>query len=128
MREMLLVGLGGALGANARYLVSTWAADRFGTAFPAGTLIANVGGSLLMGVVLGVVAARFGDDPAPRLLVAAGFLGAETTFSTFAYETIALIRLNDYGGAFRNVAGNVALGLAGAAAGLAIAAAATAWW
>jgi len=130
MQAFFLVSLGGVLGANVRYLVSTWAASRFGTAFPYGTLIVNAAGSLLMGLVLGVLHARFGDDPSARLAIATGFLGAETTFSTFAFETIALVRLNDYVAAVRNVLGNVALGLTAAAAGLAIAGTATgtAWW
>lgn len=122
MEAIVLVSLGGVLGANARYLVSTWAAGRFGTAFPYGTLVVNVAGSLLLGLVLGLVAARFGNSTEGRLLVATGFLGAETTFSTFAYETIALVRLNDYAGALRNVLGTTLLGVAGAAIGLGLAA------
>lgn len=122
MGEILLVSLGGALGANTRYLVSTWAAGRFGTAFPYGTLLVNVAGSLLLGFVLGLLATRFGDNPSARLALATGFLGAETTFSTFAYETIALIRAGDYPAAGRNILGNMVLGLAAVATGLAIAA------
>lgn len=130
MREFLLIGLGGVLGANVRYLVSTWAAERLGTSFPYGTLIANVAGSLLMGVFLSLLAARFADDPSARLVAAAGFLGAETTFSTFAYETISLIRFNDYAGAVRNVLSTMVLGLMGAVGGIAItvAAAGMAGW
>lgn len=76
------------MGAAARYLVSTWAADRFGYAFPLGTLIVNVVGSLLLGLIV-AVAAEAGDLPPTLVAFAgAGFCGAFTTFSTFAVETI----------------------------------------
>jgi fluoride exporter len=121
MRAFLLIGLGGALGANARYLVSTWAANRWGTAFPYGTLIVNVTGSFLLGCVLTVVVVRFGDDLDTRLLIATGFFGAYTTFSTFAFETLALTRQGGYLAATVNVLGTTLLALAGAAAGIALA-------
>src|SRR5438067_7305899 len=92
VRAFVLIGLGGVLGANARYLVSVWAANRWGVAFPYGTLLVNATGSFLIGFVLALVAARFGDSAEGRLLVVAGFLGAYTTFSTFAFETVALSR------------------------------------
>lgn len=125
MREVLLVSVGGLLGANVRYLVSAWAAGRFGASFPFGTLLVNVAGSFLMGLLIGVLSARVGGEPAARLLLATGFLGAETTFSTFAYETAALGRAGARGAAARNVLANVAGGLAAAAAGLALASALT---
>jgi CrcB protein len=125
MQAFLLVSLGGVLGANARYWISTWAAGRFGIEFPYGTLLVNVAGSFLLGLVSGLLDARFIDDPNARLAIATGFLGAETTFSTFAYETVALLRFSDFRDAIRNIMANVVLGIAAAAAGLAIAAAAT---
>jgi len=75
----LLIGFGGLLGANARYLVSLWAAGRFRTAFPIGTFLINATGSFLLGLVL-TLATRFGDTLDLRLLIATGFLGAYTTF------------------------------------------------
>jgi CrcB protein len=125
MQVFLLVSLGGVLGANARYWISIWAAGRFGTEFPYGTLVANVTGSFLLGLFFGVLVSGFSSDPSMQLVIATGFLGAETTFSTFAYETIALIRFGDYRDAIRNIVANVTLGVAAAAAGLAITAAAT---
>jgi fluoride exporter len=115
----LLVALGGFLGANLRYATSLWAARRYGTAFPVGTLVVNVAGSLLIGVVLGAVTAPF-DDPDLRLLAVTGFLGALTTFSTFAWETVALARAG-WARAAMNVGVSLVLGLAGVVAGLAIA-------
>ncbi|HEX5501589.1 MAG TPA: fluoride efflux transporter CrcB [Thermomicrobiales bacterium] len=115
---LLLVAVGGVLGANARYVVSQWAATRWGAAFPYGTLAINATGSLLLGLVLALDAARFGNDPDVKLLVATGFLGAYTTFSTFAFETLALGRQRDHWPAVANIAGSVALGLGGAALGV----------
>jgi CrcB protein len=125
MQTFLLISLGGVLGANARFLISTWAAGRLGTEFPYGTLLANIGGSLLIGLLFGAFHSLLSADANARLVLATGFLGAETTFSTFAYETIALVRFGDYRDAVRNVAMNVALGLAATVAGFALASSVT---
>src|SRR5688572_4313096 len=85
MMTILLVGVGGFVGANIRYGIAAWSVRRHGQHFPIGTLIANLTGSLLMGLILGLI-----DDRELRLLLASGFLGAETTFSTFAVETVML--------------------------------------
>lgn len=114
----LLVAVGGVLGANARYAVSQWAAARWGAAFPYGTLAVNATGSLLLGFVLALDVARLGDNPDVKLLVTTGFLGAYTTFSTFAFETVALGRQRDHWPAVANIVGSVALGLGGAALGV----------
>lgn len=121
MTAFLLIGLGGIFGANARYLVSVWAAGRWGTAFPYGTLLINATGSFALGFFLQFVAARFGNNLDARLLVGTGFLGAYTTFSTFAFETIALGRQRDHGPALVNALGSAALGIAGATAGFLLA-------
>lgn len=121
MSPYLLIGLGGVLGANARYLISTWAADRFGTAFPYGTFVINASGSVLIGFVLTIVVDRLSNDPAVRLFVATGFLGAYTTFSTFAYETVALLRQGDIRPALTNTLGSAALGVSGTTVGILLA-------
>ena len=123
MGPYLLIALGGVAGANARYLVSTWAASRVGVDFPYGTLLANASGSLLMGFFLTVVAGQGGYEPEARFLVATGFLGAYTTFSTFAYETIALMRRGTIRGSLINVLGSTATGIGGAALGITLASA-----
>lgn len=79
----LLIALGGALGANARFV----AASRWGTRLPWGTLLINVTGSFLLGLFLAVPALGTGSG---RALLATGFCGGYTTFSTFAFETAAL--------------------------------------
>ena len=82
-----LVGLAGALGAPSRYALEWWVRTRRPTITPLGTLIVNVTGSLALGVVVGLALAH-GLDPDLRTVVGTGFLGAYTTFSTYAYETV----------------------------------------
>ena len=118
MSAFLLVSAGGFLGANVRYGISVWSARRFGTGFPVGTLIANLGGSFLIGLVMGLLAGWFDDNQQARLLLVTGVLGAETTFSTWTWETMALIREGLIGRAARNLFGNVALGLLAVTVGL----------
>lgn len=117
-RDVLVIALGAAAGANTRYWLSNWFVARFGPAFPWGTLFINVSGGLVIGLVLTVLGQRLVADPAYRLLLVTGFLGAYTTFSTFTYETIALIQQGEYVSAAGNVAGSVGLGLAATLGGI----------
>lgn len=112
------VALGGAVGAIGRYLVSTWAVDRWGTTFPYGTLIVNVGGSLLLGLVAGLAARGDGVSENVRLLVGVGFCGAFTTFSTFAVETVAMAERGSVSGALLNAGLSNAICLVAALVGL----------
>jgi CrcB protein len=118
VETLFLIGIGGFIGANARYLVSTWAAAQFGQTFPLGTLIINVTGSCLLGVFIGWMGNHITLDPRLRLLVAVGFFGAFTTFSTFANESVALMRAGDWVGTLVNVLGTNVLCLGGALLGL----------
>ncbi len=92
MAAMLWVGLGGFVGANARYLLSGWVASRFGATFPYGTYLINVTGSFILGFFLAFAEDRVWIAPSLRLLFAVGFVGAYTTFSTFEYESIRLLQ------------------------------------
>ncbi len=121
MDPYLLISIGGILGANARYLVSTWAASRISVSFPYGTLIVNGSGSFLMGLFLTMLADRFRGSPQASLLVATGYLGAYTTFSTFTYETIALARRAAIRAAMINALGSVGAGIVGAMLGMLVA-------
>ncbi|MBI3946997.1 MAG: fluoride efflux transporter CrcB [Armatimonadetes bacterium] len=110
MTRVLCVALGGAAGAVARYLVGGWAAARWGTAFPIGTLLVNATGSLLLGLVAALTTDRF-VAPQARLLLGVGFLGAYTTFSTLAYETLALLAGGSFVRAALNAVGSLIIGL-----------------
>jgi CrcB protein len=90
VQRFLIVCGAGALGCGARYLVQLWAAERFGTRLPYGTLIVNVVGSFVIALVLewSIRVASF--PPNLRLALTTGFLGGLTTYSSFNYETTAL--------------------------------------
>src|SRR6266536_5191946 len=117
----LAIAAGGVLGANARYLVGLYIADRLGSAFPYGTLVINVTGSLVIGFFLTVISERLAVNPLWRLFFATGFLGAYTMFSTYTYEAATLIRGGAYVPALLYVVGSVAFGLLGVLAGIAVA-------
>ena len=113
------ISIGAVLGANTRYLLGGWLSAQFGSSFPYATMVINVTGSLLIGLVLGLTSARIAPwwwGPG----VAIGFLGSYTTFSTFSYETMNLIGEGSYLPAFANVGGSVGAALLGVFAGLAI--------
>ena len=116
MTKILLVFVGGGLGAVCRFLLTTTLAGKLGN-FPLGTLAANFFGSLLMGLVLGILAGRFDSI---RLFAAVGFLGGFTTFSSFSAETLALIQNGQIFAATANVLVSVVAGLVACAAGLKI--------
>ncbi len=88
--NVLLVAIGGAIGAAARYLAGLWIAARFGAGFPWGTFFVNVTGSFLIGIVL-VLVERGTLPGEARLFLAVGILGGYTTFSSFSYETLQLL-------------------------------------
>lgn len=115
----LLVGIGGFLGANARFLVARGVITVLPTRFPLGTLLINVGGSLLLGVLGSVLAERLppGSDML-RLALGVGFLGAFTTFSTFELETHSLLQDSAWLAASAYVCLSVFLGLAAVRVGL----------
>jgi CrcB protein len=108
---VLLVALGGALGAVARFLVANACADRFGTSWPWGTLIINLSGCVLIGLFLGAGSGRVADTNL-RYLLPIGFVGAYTTFSTYELETLRLFELDRAAGAFAYVAASNLLGFA----------------
>ena len=111
--EYLMIGLGGILGANTRYLVAGWVAERFGLAFPWGTFLINISGSFILGFFLAYML-RYPTYQYPRLFFAVGFLGAYTTFSTFSLESLQLIQNGRLLIAFSYVVSSATLGLIGA--------------
>lgn len=91
MARFLLVCLGGALGSGARYLVAGWALRAFGPDFPRGTLLVNASGSFLLAAVMTASLQSEAFPPDLRLFLAAGVMGGFTTYSSFNYETLALL-------------------------------------
>jgi CrcB protein len=118
---LLLVVLAGAAGAGARFVVDHAIAQAVDRELPVGTLVVNTVGSFGAGVLAGWVVAH-GVGEQARLVIGAGFLGAFTTFSTFAVETLRLVEEGATGPAVRNVAASLALTMTAAAVGYAIAA------
>lgn len=121
MGPFIMVAVGGAIGAMLRYGVSCYAASKWGTFFPVGTLLVNVSGCLIIafltfkGLESGVL------SPQWRLLLIVGIGGAFTTFSSFSVETLILIKDGLYNYAILNVISNVFLGLLAAVLGLLLA-------
>ena len=111
------VGLAAACGAVLRYLIDQAVSRRRGGAFPAGTWLINISGSLLLGLLAGL-ATRHGLSASAVAIVGTGVCGGYTTFSTFSFESVRLMEEGAGLGALANLAGSVGAGLAAAAAGL----------
>ena len=118
---MLLVGSGGGLGSIARYLTGAFVHQTLGVSgFPLGTAIVNVIGCFAIGLLGGLFEVRQAFGPEARLFLLVGVLGGFTTFSSYAYETLALARDAEFARAAINVVAQTALGLAGAWLGYAL--------
>jgi fluoride exporter len=110
-REALLVGTGGALGAIARWVVGTYIAARVGNAWPWGTFVINITGCLIIGFFVTLTSERVTVAEGWRYLVPIGFVGAYTTFSTYAFETVRLMELGHWLRAASYVLGSTVAGL-----------------
>jgi CrcB protein len=119
--DFLVISLGAIAGANARYLLSRYAAKTLGAFFPYGTLIINVVGSLVVGFFVIWTSERVLADPRWRLLVVVGFCGAFTTFSSYAFESMAYFEQGQWLLMATNIVSNNLLCLAAALAGMALA-------
>lgn len=118
MSRFLMISLGAIIGANLRYWVSDWAAQRFGANFPYGTLLINISGSFILGFFMTVIAERFLIDPNWRLLVSIGFLGSYTTFSTFTFESVNMVLSGLFWPGLFNLVGSSLLGILAAGLGI----------
>ena len=109
--KYVLILLAGGVGSLARYFASSAIASRFGTRFPTGTMVVNVTGCFLIGLIMTLLTER---QPHPywRLVLVVGFLGGYTTFSSFEWETYAAVRGGGFWIGLANVVGSVVFGYA----------------
>jgi CrcB protein len=118
----LLVGLGGFVGANARFVVARGVGALFETRFPLGTFLINMSGSFLLGILGAVIAQKVTpNSEALRLALGIGFLGGFTTFSTFEFETHALLEDGSWLTAATNMFASLFVGLIAVRAGIVVA-------
>jgi len=119
--NLLLVAVGGAIGSTARYVLSLLLQRATGTLFPIGTFAVNCAGCLLFGAIAGAAEQRVPIAPELRIFLLVGVLGGFTTFSSYAFESYALLRDGQFLAASTNIVGQVVAGLAGVWAGYVIA-------
>lgn len=118
MEKFLWISIGAVAGANLRYWVSDWAANRWGSNFPFGTLLINLSGSFMLGLIMAMVTDHYVIDPRLRLVLTIGFLGSYTTFSTYSFESISLLQQGQVWLALFNLLGSSLLGGVFALAGI----------
>jgi fluoride exporter len=119
--NFVMVSLGAIVGANLRYILSRYAAKVLGPVFPYGTLIINISGSFLVGWFMIWTTERVLVDPRWRLLLVVGFCGGFTTFSSYAFESMAYFEQGQWLLMATNILVNNLLCLAAAVAGMALA-------
>ena len=111
MQKVLLIGLAGLVGTVGRYALSGVIARRYGETFPAGTLVVNIVGCFLAGLLFYLLQERNLVTPMTRTVVMIGFLGGFTTFSSFGLQTFTLLRDGEFWFATLNIVGSNFLGL-----------------
>jgi CrcB protein len=121
MKMLLMAASGGAIGAGARYLVGVWATRLLGHGFPWGTLIVNVVGCLVMGLIVELVALRWSISNELRTFLMTGILGGFTTFSAFSLDFAVLMERKEQGLALIYAGASVGFSLLALFAGLSIA-------
>jgi fluoride exporter len=121
VKDYLAISFAAIVGANLRYLLSRLAAEKLGSSFPYGTLFINIAGSMIVGFFVIWTAERVLLDPRWRLLVVVGFCGSFTTFSSYAFETMAYFEQGQWGLMFTNILTNNVLCLVGALVGMGLA-------
>jgi len=112
MQNIFIIGMGGFFGAVARYAIGLWIGQKWGRSFPLGTFFINVSGSFFIGFLMALFTERLMLNPQWRMFFIIGFLGAYTTFSTFEYETGALLKDSEWLIAALNVVLSVFVGFA----------------
>ncbi len=118
--NLLLIAIGGALGSVARYLFSTLVLRASGSLLPLGTFAVNLAGCVMFGCIMGAAQQRFIVTSQARAFMLVGVLGGFTTFSSYAYESFALMQDAQFAAAAFNIVGQVVAGLVGLWAGYVI--------
>src|SRR5579883_34432 len=118
--RVVWVGVGGFFGAVSRYWVDGWVSRLTGGGFPWGTFVVNMTGCFVVGVLTTVLTERLLPHPTLRIALTVGFVGAYTTFSTFAYESLRQLQDGALGMALANVGASVVLGVAAAWLGVVV--------
>ena len=121
IKILFLIGLGGGIGSIGRYLVQVLITRHFASTFPAGTLVVNITGCFIIGLLFGLVNRHAWLTMEWRLFLITGICGGYTTFSSFSYESISLIREGNYLYFISYVLLSVALGLLATFGGAALA-------
>jgi CrcB protein len=124
---ILYVAIGSAIGGVARYLVGGLVQRLLDTTFPAGTLLINITGSLLLGMIVRYSSETIALTPELRAFLAIGLCGGYTTFSSFSYETVTLLEDGEWARASLYVAASLLLSLAGTLLGFALAQGVISW-
>ncbi len=117
LRTTLLIGIGGFVGANLRYWIGGWVAQRAGVLFPVETMLINVAGSFLLGLFM-TLALHYVWAPEWRQVIAIGCIGSFTTYSTYEYESLRLLQQGLWWQAGLNLLGSLVLGLIAVALGV----------
>jgi CrcB protein len=120
IKNFLLVGLGGGIGSIARYLCQKWFNENYPHPFPWGTFAVNLAGCFLIGIIYAASEKTTVLSPQTRLLLITGFCGGFTTFSTFAFENMNLLRSGDTIYFLIYTIASVVLGITGVFGGMAI--------
>lgn len=111
MKQLLFIAFGGMVGSVSRYLVQQLIVRNYTTLFPLGTFLVNIIGSLIIGILLGLAAKHNWLNQELRLLLVVGFCGSFTTFSTFAFEGLELLKDGQYIVLFSYIALSLVLGI-----------------
>jgi CrcB protein len=111
LRTILIVGTGGFIGSVMRYLVQVWVEKGLTSTFPLGTLIANIAGSFIIGMVFALAEKGNLMSAEWRIFLTVGICGGFTTFSAFAYNNFTMLREHSFGQFFINVGGNLFFGI-----------------
>jgi CrcB protein len=118
--EVIEAVVGAGIGGGLRYALGGWIAERWGASFPWHTLVINVSGAFLLGLLMALTADQGPAPSSMRLFLGVGVLGGFTTFSTLSYESVALLERGLVAQGAANMFGSGVLGIAAAMAGLAL--------